>query len=348
MVSPLAGAWLPFHLAACVLLLKESPKKNAVWYACLAWLLTLVIATFFIAPLLPNYFTNPAATFWALSAMPIMGLCVTKTHLKPYTICFGTVLVLYAAGLIVQMLAGVQYTTYNVEGYAWPLLDPNNAAAVLNIALIPCLWLALRDYRWNDLVFVFAGAMIVTLSKAGMLVAAAVYGILLIERYGRKMLLATLLLIAALFPFQFAWDIGFNIFDKAIYSLNDRLPIWRASLHMLVLPFTGLGIGSFGHYYQQVRTETYTAGWYAHNDALQFAIELGIPAALVFCGLVVTVIATTRKHNIAPACAMLAVLLMALVEFQFYLPVISLLMGLALAWHIYGVTPPKQRSWIDQ
>jgi hypothetical protein len=69
---------------------------------------------------------------WVLSAAPILGLCLQKKHLKSYLIGFGTVLTLYAIGLIAQMLLGVKYTTYDA-GYAWPLLDPNNAAAVFKL-----------------------------------------------------------------------------------------------------------------------------------------------------------------------------------------------------------------------
>jgi O-antigen ligase len=204
--------------------------------------------------------------------------------------------------------------------------------------------LFLNNYRWFDLLFVFVAALVVTLSKAGILTALLACGILLLHRYGKKLLLGGLLGLAGLFPTEWAWD----MVQQVLWSVHDRLPIWATSLKMLVHPFTGLGLGSFGFYYQQVRTENYTAGWFAHNDPLQFAVEMGIPAALVFVGLIATVALTTRTRNIAPACAMLAVFLMSLVEFQFYLPVISLLMGLALAFHIHGIPKPKQRKWIDE
>ena len=93
-------------------------------------------------------------------------------------------------------------------------------------------------------------------------------------------------------------------------------------------------MGTFGTYYQQVRIETDTGGWYAHNDILQLAIEMGFPAVLVFCELFSIVAVTTTRRNIVSACVLLALFLQAMVEFQFYVPAVSIIAGLALAHHI--------------
>jgi O-antigen ligase len=146
----------------------------------------------------------------------------------------------------------------------------------------------------------------------------------MVERYGVKaLLLGTPFL--ALLP-RLAGSMGSTI--------NARMDMWTASLPLLwKAPLTGLGFGTFSYYYDQVRTEHLTGGWYAHNDYLQIAIENGFPALLVLCFLLITVAATTRRKNLVSFCVILMLTLQAMVEFQFYLPCISIIAGLALAYH---------------
>jgi hypothetical protein len=123
-------------------------------------------------------------------------------------------------------------------------------------------------------------------------------------------------------------------FDIAICSFWNRFPIWDTSMKLFhMMPWTGSGIGTFGYYYQRMRYEHYTAGWFAHNDLLQFAIELGWPCALVFVALILSVVATTQKVNIVPAAILLSTFMQSCVEFQYYVPAISVLTGATLAWH---------------
>src|SRR4051794_31723507 len=82
--SPLAGAWLFFHLAGCAALLYTGtyPKnQNLAWYAVLVWLLAVGMSTFLFTPI-----QNGAAIMWILAAMPTLALCLRKEHLKPYCI----------------------------------------------------------------------------------------------------------------------------------------------------------------------------------------------------------------------------------------------------------------------
>lgn len=339
--SPLAGAWLLFHLAGCAALLYNGnyPKSHGtVWYGCLAWLLALGASTFLFAPV-----RSGAATMWVLAAMPTLALCLRKEHVKPYLICFLTVITVYALGLVAQAVLNTQTTAYNYSGrHAWPLLDPNNAAAIINMALLPCVYLTLNKHaRWGILSALFACALYATGSKAGIGTAGIGMAIMLAVCCDAELVLmgAALGTIQAVLIYFYRPELILLLVD----SFRDRLPIWEASLPLLSLrPLTGLGLGTFGFYYAQVRTEQYTAGWHSHNDVLQMAIEMGIPAALIFCALFAVVAVTTRQA-LASGVVLLAVFLQSMVEFQFYIPAVSIPLGLALGYHLLNVSAKPHR-----
>jgi hypothetical protein len=79
--------------------------------------------------------------------------------------------------------------------------------------------------------------------------------------------------------------------------------------------------------------DLYIPPTYAHNDLLQFAVEMGVPAALAFCGMAWAAARATCRQNIVSGAVLAALFLQALTEFQFYVPAVSLLAGLALGWH---------------
>jgi hypothetical protein len=274
--------------------------------------------------------TGGATYMYVLAAMPSLALCLRKEDLKPYFAGFLAVAALYAGGLVLQMWLDVRTTAYHYEGrYAWPLLDPNNAAMVVNMALIPCLHMALNEgRRWHGPVALFCAA------------GAAAF-VLCSARYGRGFVPAALAALALAAASALHFRPG--LIAVMAHSFADRFPIWEASLPLLwIRPLLGLGLGSFGHYYEQVRTEQYTVGWHSHNDLLNFAVEMGVPAALVFCALCAAVALTTRRANLPAACVLLAVLLQSMVEFQFYIAPVSLMAGLALGWHISNA--PKRKA----
>jgi len=334
--SPLAGAWLFFYLAGCAVLLYQGgyPQHwNVTWYACLAWLITITASALLITPT-----QGGAVVMWILAAMPALPLCMREEHLKYYGRAFFTVILLFASGLVLQMVLNTQVTAYNYEGlHAWPLLDPNNAAAIVTLGLIPAFYQALRRIWWWIPVVVFVFALQATGSKAGIGSSAVGCFLIALHRFhtSRMFWYGTALATAAAAILCTKTQLLYIVID----SFNDRLPIWSASWPLAsVRPLFGLGLGSFGYYYDKVRIEDYTTGWHSHNDLLQIAIEMGLPALFVFAWLTASV-AGSFTRNVPASCAMLAIWLMSLVEFQFYIPAVSIPMGLALAYHI---TPTRK------
>lgn len=319
----------------CAVLLHSNlptPPKSFLWYATLAWLLTLFGSTFIWRPV-----AGGAATMWLLAAMPMLALCMKQEYINTYIKAFGAVIALYACGLLVQMALGVHYTTYDYGGFfghtamAWPLVDPNNAAAVLNIGLIVSLQHTFTHKRWAWLPVLFAAALVTTGSKAG-LCAGGLGCALLIAAYVKfnVALVFWCLAIGLLFAFSLAPE---TLFDPFYNSMAYRLPVWDTSTQLLTIsPIRGIGMGQFQYFYNAIKTEKITGGFYAHNDILQMAIEMGVPAALVFCGLLVAIF---RSQLPVVSCVFLVVGLQSMVEFQFYLPVISIPLGLLLAAGMY-------------
>jgi O-antigen ligase len=341
MTSPLAGAWLVFFLFSCAAMYEPPMHKDGLWKAYLGWIIALFVATFFLRPV-----GNGAATMWILLAAPMLGLAIDKETLNKCLIAALTVLVVYAAGLILQLVFHVHYTIFEYPlpgrehsflprmAYAWPLIDPNNAACVLNCGLIPCFYRALRKRLWWGFVALFSFALFLTASKAGCMLAVAACTVLLIERFNRllsAMEVVTVAGVLVIVSFPFWPD---SVLTSLSSALVERFPIWEAAWPLALRnPFTGLGLGSFGFYYSAVRIEHVTGGGFAHNDLLQLAIELGFPLAFVFLALILVVVRATRKSNILSAVVLFTVFAQAMVEFQLYVPPISILVGLALAYH---------------
>lgn len=343
MGSPLAGAWLPLHLAGCTILLyngKYDTNSGNTWYACLIWLIAIGVSTFFLAPI-----QGAGATMWVLVAMPSLALCLRKEHLKDYLICFGGAAALYAFGVVGQWLLDVQYTMGNPDHlYSWPMLDANNGAVIINMVFLPVIYMTFfDDLRWGCLWPLLVAGLVATGSKAG--AAEAALGLMAFTsvRYGAETLL--------LWVISIATGLGLSIYycpDKVVHvfdSLATRFPIWDASVTLLELrPIRGLGLGSFGLYYPQVRTEFYTQGGFAHNDVLQFAVEMGVPAAMAFVALIITIGLTTWRGNLMSGVTLMAIFVGSLVEFQYYVPAISLGAGLLLGYHIIN----RQRCAFSQ
>lgn len=323
--------WLMPLLVTCgASVYEEGGHKNfpPLCSAALLWLSILAFSAFVYRPI-----PAAAATMWILAAPSLLVIFLSERHVKSSLLAALVVLCIYAGGLILQEILHVSYTqgdVFNYSGRAWPLINPNNAAAVLNFGLIGTFWLALRRKMWFLVVLLFIAAMVVTKSRGGFIGGGVACFILMAEYYGRRFTIPALASIMAVgLPFLYFVP---SIITSATYSLSHRYPIWDASSKLLT--DEGLGLGSFWYYYSSVRTETFSAGSYAHNDLLQIWIETGLLGVATFSLLLITALLTTRRCNIAPACMIMAVFLQSLVEFQFYVPAVSLLFGLALVFHV--------------
>jgi O-antigen ligase len=126
--------------------------------------------------------------------------------------------------------------------------------------------------------------------------------------------------------------------------LGSRISIWRDSFILLLKhPLIGLGLGAFPYAFTRVQdTFVNLIVLHAHNDYLEYAVELGIPAALLLFGMILTVAAgilrvcrrTPRDTSGAAALGALggvvALLLHSLVDFNLHIPANALVFSVIL------------------
>lgn len=128
---------------------------------------------------------------------------------------------------------------------------------------------------------------------------------------------------------------------------SQRLEIWAAGLDMFKDHFwSGTGKGTFFLYYPEYRDgDVETAGFMAHNDPLQFAVEMGALAPILFYSLLALVFLRTlsvvrglsledpkRIAILAPFFALFAMALHAHVTFPFHSVPLLILSGALLGF----------------
>lgn len=136
--------------------------------------------------------------------------------------------------------------------------------------------------------------------------------------------------------------------DDRELILSSRTDIWQATWEMIENHIVqGHGIGTFFLYYPEYRmpSDAYSGGFMAHNDPLQFWMEMGVLAPLLFYAALFYVLwrsigALARLGRggrdylclLAAVCGMGAFVLHTHVTFHFYVAPLLLLFGLTLAW----------------
>lgn len=275
------------------------------------WMVAIFVSCFMLAPV-NGYMNAPFILIFLL--FPLIGQTASDKALLPVFV----LLLLYCAVLIGQQF--MPDILFDHKRSAWPLLDPNSAAQVITFVSIPALYVAMHTRRGVDvLIFLFTfAAMICTGSKSGLmgLCVAALYMIgRSYPRYRMPAVCVAALAVAAVVSVE-----------PLRIALSERVPIWHT-----IAPFidhTGMGLGTFFKHYAGIRIEDYTAGFFAHNDLLQIAFEMGWPIALIFLGVIIYAIVTSGTMMGA---VFLSIFAQSLVNYPFYFPAVSLLMGIAFA-----------------
>lgn len=142
------------------------------------------------------------------------------------------------------------------------------------------------------------------------------------------------------------WFGGEGLLDRFddIGSELDQTTAGRISVYALTIeligerPWTGYGFGLFNQLFALNRDERFFLFFdYAHNDWLQLAVEIGLPAAFAFwvaCGLVFSICLRgvyVRKRGQLPALVAVGVLILiglhALLDFSLAMPAILCLVA---------------------
>jgi O-antigen ligase len=126
---------------------------------------------------------------------------------------------------------------------------------------------------------------------------------------------------------------GAGSIEQADVSFDSRLKIWSGCLNMIKdNPFTGTGIGTFIWAYPRYKPEG--LNWlinFAHNDYIETACDMGIPALIVMLWIIIAVVKTgiggrdPDLLRLGCAIGILSLSLHALSDFNFHIPANMLL-----------------------
>jgi len=301
------------------------------------------------------------ASLVVLIGMPLMYL--VATNFPDFVQCWKMLRVLLIAlAVLVSMTAIWQVMMKIGNGYAsGPFNDRNAFAALLNLLWFPITYLFFnavnRSAKWTAFVlgctlFLMGVAFFATSSRGGILTWVLLLPILLWVGYRQNKSIKTVVIVLAIsaiayfmsdyFLHSSITERSFNVVQDA--SSHARLQIWEASLKMaLDHPLIGTGWGTFGYFYPAYRLplEKGSAGFFAHNDYLQYGSEGGLIATLILLsilGLLLVKLKTLVKRtdelafeSVALLLGVLALFIHAIVNFIFYFAFMSSVAGLYLA-----------------
>lgn len=275
-------------------------------------------------------------------------------------------IVVLAAAAIIQFL--FLYRQFGPRIH-YPFLDPNNLAALLNIALLPAAGLFMisaerrRSLLYGCMFALLYAALLATQSRGGLLCASIGFAMLLpfvsLPFKQQRLKLSAVAGGAVIIPLlmqmytHFVYSgpgIAFNLLSQNPVSVTDRLALWRSTWDMITHdPLGGAGLGTFYFYYSGYRLPSDRSdGFFAHMDALQLWAETGVAAFVLFYAFFAAVACRTfrafkmagadqhdvRVRMIASFAALAAVFLHSHVNFVIYLPALGLPLGVLLAaWY---------------
>lgn len=247
---------------------------------------------------------------------------------------------------------------------AHPMLNPNNLAVLLVMAVFPLLGavclapLRLKPVMAGIAIVLFAAA-VMTQSRGGMV--GLVTGLFLFIATGWPMIrrdwkyFLVISCSAALTSAVILWSIMLESGSAHLtgggtagQSIDVRFMLWDSGWRMLKDHlFTPIGLGNFYLVFPAYRHfGDVSDGYFLHVDPLQFAIETGMPVLILFYGFAVAVLLRTiralrrpaeagQRFAIAvPFCSLTALMVNAHLNFDLYmLPAILFGAVMLCAWY---------------
>lgn len=212
------------------------------------------------------------------------------------------------------LLDGAMIAAWAVLAAALPATLSRGGVAATGLALLVHFWVVARG----------RGARLRTVAERAAVLAAAAWIVLLFAGQGLERRL---------------WDVGDDWEKRSeIYAVTARAVAER--------PLAGTGLGTFEPVYRSHRTAEVRPGVrMAHNDYLELALELGIPATLLLVSAVAAPAAgcargvrARRRHRAIAAVGISAAILVgthSMVDFSLQIPAVAvtfcLVLGLASA-----------------
>lgn len=362
-------AMILLSVALLVTLLGKSvtvPTSFPALCLILLWSLAAVAFSFSTVP-----FTSQIA-FIIFSALPISFLvthnAATRSDVvKPLVILAGAVFAVLSACAVYKNIF-IPEGTFGARAH-WPFINPNSLATILMVGLIPLAGCALAcepGRTKHALTFlgllIFAG-LVATGSRGGFLAAAIGLGVLLYtnrQAFTPRSIApvggvaAAIAVIMPLISGQGLLSRYVALTQTGNPSVVDRLSLWQSAWKMMMdHPWLGTGPGTFSAYYPAYRAAMVdqSTGKFAHFDALQMGVEMGVLAPLLIYALMIAVLIRTisatmaagdnanlRLRILVPFSALLALGIHAHICFPLFLmPVLIACGALLVLWHLATV-----------
>ncbi|MBN2247176.1 MAG: O-antigen ligase family protein [Coriobacteriia bacterium] len=354
---PLWAIALPSALVlweAATALTSVIPMRSFIEAAQTGYLAAVMIVTAAVVGALDRHGRMRLALTSAWSFLAIFGVSMFWHYILEAAfprIIIGSAGVDIAGGLIKVQAAGEAALT--LERFGLVNIGPVASAVVFIIALVLAVAALLDTHaeRYQLLSLAVAACaglgLVLTYSRAGWVVGAAMIWLLGVKLGPRRMLILTLALaalagVAAMQPAVAARLQEFTDMSEGSFAVHVRM--WVTAIWMTVSrPLTGWGPGSFKEIAPSLGIGTEYWPWMAnqdtHNWVLQASSESGIIGAGILVALVLALLGTTvrtafRRHGLlayGPWVAAISVILMNLTLNTFRTEVTWVIFGVLLA-----------------
>jgi putative inorganic carbon (HCO3(-)) transporter len=250
-----------------------------------------------------------------LGAFPLLFFSYVQSERSDQFIAVSRIVLLFAAALL-ALWACVQFIFLgDIVGdrVHYPMLNANNLAVTMAIGLFMALPLYARQTGVRQiicgLIIVMAYFAVLTTqsrgSTLGIIIGSTIVagtGLSLLKRRWKSFTVLLSIILIETYAY------GVEIVDRfgtshltgggdAGASNQNRIYLWTAGLKMLRdHPFPGTGLGTFYLTYPPYRLLGDTSdGFFLHLDPLQFGIEMGFPAIILFYAFAIAVLVRTIR-----------------------------------------------------
>lgn len=208
---------------------------------------------------------------------------------------------------------------------------------------------------------ILASALLLSLSRGGAAAAALALLVFFWLQAARRGVRVRTMVLSTVGPVLAGLALFLLIGEDLEQRLLDTGPDWqrRSEMYSQTLnaieesPLLGTGLGTFGPVYRSHRTEDIRPGvQMAHNDYLELALELGIPAAALFVFAIIVLalgclrgVWARRRHAAVPAVGAAACTLVgahALVDFSLQIPAVAVTFALVLGVSVAQARGPDR------